>query len=156
MVQLIGEYDCKLDTKGRLMVPVSLKKQLLGVEQDGLVVNRGFEKSLVIYPKKVWDETMQELAKLNSFERKNREFLRAFQRGATLLTMDAAGRVLLPKSLMEYAGLGADVVLACNVDKIEVWDKTAYEALFDDVPEDFAALAEEVMGRKNKGGEAYE
>ena len=82
MNQLIGEFDCKLDAKGRLMVPVLLKKQLLDVERDGLVVNRGFEKNLVIYPKKVWDETVAELSKLNMFERKNREFVRAFQRGA--------------------------------------------------------------------------
>ncbi len=151
MNQLIGEFDCKLDAKGRLMVPVLLKKQLLDVERDGLVVNRGFEKNLVIYPKKVWDETVAELSKLNMFERKNREFVRAFQRGAMPLTLDAAGRVLLPKTLVEYAGIEADLVLACQLDKIEVWDKKVYDGLFDDVPENFAALAEEVMGGK-KGG----
>lgn len=152
MIQLIGEYDCKLDAKGRLMMPVVLKKQLLDVEQDGLVVNRGFEKNLVIYPRKVWDATMAELGKLNQFEKKNREFVRAFQRGATPLTLDATGRVLLPKALLEYAGVGTELVLATQMDKIEVWDKRTYEALFDDEPENFAALAEEVMGGKNKGG----
>jgi MraZ protein len=153
MLSLLGEYNCKLDAKGRLMVPSDLKKQLLGVEQDGLVVNRGFEKNLVVYPKKVWDGIMVELNKLNMFERKNREFVRAFQRGATLLSLDGTGRVLLPKSLTDYAGIEAEVVLACQMDKIEVWSKSAYEALFDDVPENFADLAEEVMGNKQKGGE---
>jgi MraZ protein len=155
MNQLIGEYDCKIDAKGRLMVPVLLKKQLLDVERDGLVVNRGFERNLVIYPKKVWDETVAELSKLNMFEAKNREFVRAFQRGAMPLSLDGTGRVLLPKSLMEYAGIGSEIVLACQLDKIEVWDKKAYDDLFDDVPQNFAALAEEVMGgknNKNKGG----
>lgn len=152
MNQLIGEFDCKVDAKGRLMVPVLLKKQLLDVERDGLVVNRGFERNLVIYPKQVWDDTVTELGKLNMFERKNREFVRAFQRGAMPLSLDAAGRVLLPKSLMEYAGIEGELVLACQLDKIEVWDKKAYESMFDDMPENFAALAEEVMGNKNKGG----
>ncbi len=155
MNQLIGEYDCKIDAKGRLMVPVLLKKQLLDVERDGLVVNRGFERNLVIYPKKVWDETVAELSKLNMFEAKNREFVRAFQRGAMPLSLDGTGRVLLPKSLMEYAGIESEIILACQLDKIEVWDKKVYENLFDDVPENFAALAEEVMGgksNKNSGG----
>ncbi|WP_421940895.1 division/cell wall cluster transcriptional repressor MraZ [Pedobacter sp.] len=150
MTQLLGEFDCKLDAKGRLMVPAALKKQLPEAEQDGLVINRGFEKNLVIYPRKVWEAIVADLNKLNPYEKKNREFIRSFTRGATELTLDAAGRVLLPKSLVEFAGISADVVLACQLDKIEVWDKQAYEDLFDDVPENFANLAEEVMGNKNR------
>ena len=132
------------------MVPASLKKQLPEAERDGLVINRGFEKNLVIYPRKVWETIVADLNKLNPYEKKNREFIRSFTRGATELTLDAAGRVLLPKSLIEFAGIGADLVLACQLDKIEVWDKKAYEDLFDDVPENFANLAEEVMGGKNR------
>jgi len=153
MTQLLGEFDCKLDAKGRLMVPASLKKQLPDAERDGLVVNRGFEKNLVIYPKKVWEAIVMDLNKLNLYEKKNRDFLRVFTRGATDLSLDAAGRVLLPKSLVEFAGISSDVVLACQLDKIEVWDKQAYENLFDDVPENFASLAEEVMGGKAGGSD---
>ncbi len=152
MTDLIGEFDCKMDAKGRLMLPVSLKKQLPDVERDGLVVNRGFEQNLVIYPRKVWEKTVAELSKLNMFERKNREFVRAFQRGATPLTLDATGRVLLPKTLLDYAGITSELILACQLDKIELWDKKVYDGLFDGEPENFSALAEEVMGTKNKGG----
>jgi MraZ protein len=151
MTQLLGEFDCKLDAKGRLMVPAALKKQLPDAEQEGLIINRGFEKNLVIYPKKVWDAIVTDLSKLNIYEKNNREFIRSFTRGATELSLDAAGRVLLPKSLVDYAGIGSDLVLACQLDRIEVWDKKAYEDIFDDVPENFANLAEQVMGGK-KGG----
>jgi len=151
MVQLLGEFDCKLDTKGRMMVPSGLKKQLPNVEQEGLVVNRGFEKHLVIYPKKVWEGIVEELSKLNQYEKKTREFIRFFTRGATELTLDASGRVNLPKSLLEFAGIESEVVLACQFDKIELWSKTAYDNLLDSEPEDFANLAEEVMGNKNRG-----
>ena len=151
MVQLLGEFDCKLDAKGRLMVPSSLKKQLPNVEQEGLVINRGFEKHLVIYPKKVWEGIVEELSKLNQYEKKNREFIRFFTRGAMELTMDASGRVNLPKSLLEFAGINGEVILACQFDKIELWDKQAYDNLLDSEPEDFANLAEEVMGNKNRG-----
>ena len=151
MVQLLGEFDCKLDAKGRLMVPSSLKKQLPDVEQQGLVINRGFEKHLVIYPKKVWEGIVEELSKLNQYEKKTREFIRFFTRGATELTLDASGRVNLPKSLLEFAGINGEVVLACQFDKIELWSKEAYDNLLDSEPEDFANLAEEVMGNKNRG-----
>jgi len=151
MVQLLGEFDCKLDAKGRLMVPSGLKKQLPNVEQEGLVINRGFEKHLVIYPKKVWEGIVEELSKLNQYEKKNREFIRFFTRGAMELTMDASGRVNLPKSLLEFAGINGEVILACQFDKIELWDKQAYDNLLDSEPEDFANLAEEVMGNKKRG-----
>ena len=151
MVQLLGEFECKLDTKGRMMVPSNLKKQLPNVEQEGLVVNRGFEKHLVIYPKKVWESIVEELSKLNQYEKKTREFIRFFTRGATELTLDASGRVNLPKSLLEFAGIEGEVVLACQFDKIELWSKSAYDSLLDSEPEDFSNLAEEVMGNKNRG-----
>ena len=153
MVQLLGEFDCKLDTKGRLMVPSNLKKQLPNVEQEGLVINRGFEKHLVIYPKKVWEGIVEELSKLNQYQKKTREFIRFFTRGATELTLDASGRVNLPKSLLEFAGIEGEVVLACQFDKIELWSKDAYDSLLDSEPEDFANLAEEVMGNINRGEE---
>jgi MraZ protein len=152
MVQLLGEFDCKLDAKGRLMVPSSLKKQLPNVEQEGLVINRGFEKHLVIYTKSVWEDKVRELGKLNQYEEKSRHFIRLFTRGASELTLDAAGRVNLPNSLLESVGISVntELVLACQIDKIEVWEKSAYEAMFDQDPANFAALAAEVMGTQNR------
>lgn len=153
MVQLLGEFDCKLDSKGRMMVPSSLKKQLPEAERDGLVINRGFEKHLVIYPRKVWEEIVAELAKLNQYERKTREFIRFFTRGASELTLDASGRVLLPKALIEFAGIKGEVVLACHINKIEVWAKSSYDTLLDNEPENFANLAEEVMGNSRRAAD---
>lgn len=151
MTQLIGEFDCKLDTKGRLMVPASLKKQLPNIEAEGLVLCRGFEKNLILYPKSVWDSVSADLIKLNMYEKDNRDFVRRLTRGATPLSLDATGRVLLPKALMDWAGVASEVVLSCQLDKIELWDKAAYDSLFDDDSEDFASLAQRVMGDK-KGG----
>ncbi|WDF56541.1 division/cell wall cluster transcriptional repressor MraZ [Mucilaginibacter sp. KACC 22063] len=146
MSHFLGEFECKLDAKGRLSIPSGLKRQLPEAEREGLVINRGFEKHLVIYTRKEWDTIVTDLSKLNQYEKRTREFIRYFTRGATELSVDAAGRVLLPKSLLEYAGIGADVVLACQFNKIEVWDQKAYDAQMDSEPENFANLAEEVMG----------
>ena len=146
MSQLIGEFDCKLDAKGRLMVPSGLKKQLPAVDAEGLIIHRGFEKHLTIYAKAEWDKITSELAQLNQYEKKTREFIRYFTRGATELSLDASGRVLLPKALLEYAGIKSEVVLSCQFSKIEVWDKNTYDTQLDNEPENFANLAEEVMG----------
>jgi MraZ protein len=146
MSHFLGEFECKLDAKGRLMLPAGLRKQMPEAEREGLVVNRGFEKHLVVYTRKEWDRIVDDLSKLNQYEKKTREFIRYFTRGATELSLDAAGRVLLPKSLLDYAGMGADVVLASQFNKIEVWAKDAYDAQLDNEPDNFSNLAEEVMG----------
>ena len=146
MSHFLGEFECKLDAKGRLMLPAGLRKQMPDVEREGLVVNRGFEKHLVIYTRKEWDTIVADLSKLNQYEKKTREFIRYFTRGATELSVDAAGRVLLPKSLIEYGEISADVVLASQFNKIEVWAKDAYDSQLDNEPDNFANLAEEVMG----------
>ncbi|MBP3943235.1 division/cell wall cluster transcriptional repressor MraZ [Sphingobacteriaceae bacterium WQ 2009] len=147
MIQLIGEFECKLDAKGRMVLPAALKRQLPDAEREGLVLNRGFEKHLVLYTREEWNAITAKLAKLNPYVAKNRVFVRAFTRGATELTLDAAGRVLLPKNLLSYAGIAGELVLACQFNKIEVWAKDAYEALMeDDLDADFSALAEQVMG----------
>ena len=151
MSHFLGEFDCKLDAKGRLMLPSGLRKQMPDAEKDGLVVNRGFEKHLVVYTRKEWDKIMEDLGKLNQFEKKTREFIRYFTRGATELSLDAAGRVLLPKALLEYAGIAADAVLSSQFNKIEVWAKESYDAQMDNEPENFANLAEEVMGGLGRG-----
>ena len=146
MSHFLGEFDCKLDAKGRMMIPSNLKKQLPEVEKEGLVINRGFEKHLVIYTRKEWERIVGDLNKLNSFEKKTREFIRYFTRGASELNPDTANRVLLPRALLEYAGIDNEVVLSCQFNKIEVWAKDAYDSQLDNEPENFANLAEEVMG----------
>jgi MraZ protein len=143
---LLGEYDCKLDSKGRLMIPADLKKQLPGVENEGLVILRGFEKQLTIYTKKEWENTVNDLSKLNQYDRINRDFVRFFTRGAIGLSLDGAGRVLLPKTLLEYAGINNEVVLSCQLNKIEVWAPEAYDAIMNNMPDNFAMMAEQVMG----------
>lgn len=146
MPHFLGEFVCKLDDKGRMMVPVNLKKQLPEAEREGLVINRGFEKHLVIYPRKEWELILDDLSKLNQYEKKNRDFVRYFTRGATEVIPDAAGRILFPKSLLDYAGIEANAVLSGFLNKVEVWAQNAYDTQLDSEPENFAKLAEEVMG----------
>ena len=146
MVGFLGEYEATLDAKGRFLLPAGFKKQLPANNATHFVINRGFEKHLVIYTKREWDSITEELSKLNAYEKKSRDFIRYFTRGATELSLDSANRILFPKALMEYAGISGEVVLSCVLNKIEVWAKDAYDSQMDNEPENFANLAEEVMG----------
>ena len=152
MLQLIGEYECKIDAKARVMLPAALKKQLTGSNADKFVVNRGFEKHLTLYPYEVWQTESAEVNKLNMYNKQNRDFARYFFRGATEISLDASSRLLLPKSLLEYADIKSDMVLFAYGNKIEVWSASLYEATLDNEPQNFADLAEAVMGGK-KGDE---
>ena len=150
MASFIGEFDCKVDAKGRVMVPTGLRKQLDPEAKETFVLNRGFEKCLVLYPKNVWSTISAEISKLNQYKKKNREFIRYFYRGASEISLDGTGRILFPKRLLDYAAIQKDVVLFGYFDRIEVWDKSTYDNLLTDEPEDFSKLAEDVMGNQNQ------
>jgi MraZ protein len=152
MSYLTGEFECKLDNKGRMMIPAGLKKQLPEAESEGLVINRGFEKYLVIYTKKEWHKKLDELSKLNQYDTKNLQFIRLFTRGSTDITPDSTGRVNLPQILLDFAGIKSEVVLNCQLSWIEVWNKDAYQQMLNSDSGDFAEMARQVMGDKGKEG----
>jgi len=152
MIALIGEYDCKMDAKGRFLVPAGLRKQLPEEQQSEFVINRGLDKCLTIFPVPVWEKELARLQSRNQYVKKNRAFLRMFLNGATKVQLDGNGRALVPKRLMEHAGLTKEVVLLAQIDRIEIWDRKAYDEMMDDPEFDFEELAEEVM--REEGGEA--
>ncbi len=150
MINLIGTYECKADDKGRVKLAAALKKQLLSVIGDGFVIKRSvFQSCLEIYPMKEWEIVMQEINGLNRFRKKNNDFIRAFTAGVKVIEVDASGRILIPKGLKVFAGIGKELVLSTAANIIEVWDKAKYEQVLDIDPDDFADLAEEVMGGKD-------
>ena len=146
MTGFLGEFESTLDAKGRFLLPAGLKKQLPEGENTRFVINRGFEKCLTLYPKQSWEPLFARISTLNDFDPKVRQFKRYFLNGATQVSPDSAGRLLLPKNLMEYAGLEKDIVLVSAIDKIEIWDKAKYQQFFETFsPEAFSDLAKEVM-----------
>ena len=146
MAGLVGEYEVKLDPKGRFLFPSGLRKQLSPAAQENFMLNKGFEDCLTLYPMNEWEKLSEKLSKMNLFKPKNRMFYRLFHQGAKALSLDAAGRILIPTTQMERVGLSKDVMLIAYNDRIEVWDKKKYFSLIDDNMVDFADLADEVMG----------
>lgn len=151
MTGFLGEYESTLDAKGRFLLPAGFRKQMPDGEGESFVLNRGFEKCLSLYTKKSWKPIFNELSTLNDFDPKVRQFKRYFLNGATMVELDKAGRMLIPKNLMEYAGLDKEIVLVSAIDKIEIWDKIKYQEFFETFsPESFSDLASEVMGGQKK------
>lgn len=150
MASFIGEYECKMDTKGRFMLPSGLKKQIDSAAQEKFVINRGFEGCLVLYPMNEWEKETAKFEKLNLFVAKNRKFYRQFHNGATQLALDGNGRLLLPKTLASVASIQKEIVLFAYANRIEVWAKDKYEEVMGEDLEDFADLAEDVMGQLNE------
>ncbi len=147
MVNLIGTYECKADAKGRLMLPASYKKQLAAILTEGFVLKRSvFQPCLELYPRKEWDQLMLKMNKLNRFKKRNNDFIRRFTAGVKELEVDSNGRILIPKDLTAFAEIKKDLVLSSAINIIEIWDKNRYEATIEDITDDFADLAEQVMG----------
>ena len=149
MTSLIGEFECKVDAKGRFMFPVNLRKQLGEVFDKGFVINRNLhQKCLVLYPITEWNKLNKKLSKLNRLIKANDVFVRKFSGGATAADADNTGRVLLPKSLVEYADITTDIKVLGSNNVIEIWDKKLYDQfLSHDV--DIEKLAEDVLGTLN-------
>lgn len=146
----IGTYECKVDAKGRVMIPAPLKKQLSAALQDGFVLKRSvFQPCLELYPMSEWNSLMQKINKLNRFVKKNNDFIRRFTAGVKVVEIDALGRLLIPKDLVVFSSISKDVVLSSAVNIVEIWDKDLYEKAIDDSVVDFADLAEDVMGNIN-------
>ncbi|MEM6764875.1 MAG: division/cell wall cluster transcriptional repressor MraZ [Bacteroidota bacterium] len=150
MNSLIGEHGCKLDAKGRFLMPSGLRKQLPEDQQSEFVINRGLDKCLVLYPLKVWEKELEQIQARNQYVKKNRAFTRWFLNGATPITLDGSARINIPKRLTEHAGLKKDLVLVAQISKVEIWDKDTYQEWFEKPDYDFESLAEEVMG-EDKG-----
>jgi len=150
---LIGTYECKVDAKGRLMLPVSLKKQLASVMNNGFVLKRAvFQPCLELYPMNQWELLMQKINKLNRFKKKNNDFIRRFTAGVKSVELDGSGRLLISKDLVGFAQISKDIVVTSAVNIIEIWDKDNYEKAINDAAGDFAELAEDVMGQDELDG----
>ena len=150
MKNFIGTYECKIDDKGRLKIPSSLAKQMEGFGDEAFVVKRSvFQNCLEVYPMKHWEKLMTKINGLNRFVKKNADFIRMFTAGVKTVEIDNAGRIQISKDLTVFANLTKEVVVTSAGELFEIWDKAAYEEVIATSEEDFAKLAEEVMGNIN-------
>lgn len=136
-----------MDTKGRIMIPAPLKKQLLPFVEKGFIVKRSPDsKCLELYTMVAWERQEKMISKLNPYKKEHKDFIRRFYAGVKQIDMDPSGRMLITKDLLTFSGISKDLTMASARDIIEIWDKTAYETVINDTTVDFESLAERVMG----------
>ena len=149
-MELLGVYECKIDAKGRVSVPSSLKKQLISIGTAGFVLKRSvFSKCLELHTQKEWIDLTKSIKKLNRFVQKNNEFIRIFHAGIKQVEMDSAGRILISKDLLGFANLKNTIVFSATPFGLEIWNQSDYEKAVSVENTDFAKLTEEVMGEPN-------
>ncbi|UUV22060.1 division/cell wall cluster transcriptional repressor MraZ [Flavobacterium sp. CBA20B-1] len=152
MQPIVGTYECKIDTKGRVLIPAALKKQLAAIG-EGFVLKRSvYEKCVELWPMTEWNVMMEKLNELNRFDRKADMFVRKFMAGVKIVDIDDAGRLQMNKDLLEFANISKEVVFSSKINIIEIWDKDLYEKIVNDEDLDFGDLAEEVMGTRTNYG----
>lgn len=121
----IGEYYCKLDSKGRLLLPSSFKEQLSEAINEGFVLRLGlFDKCLELFGMSDWRAMQAKLGRLNPFKSENIMLIRRFNAGARLVKVDANGRLQIPKDLIEKSGLVKEVVMTALTDRMQIWNKS--------------------------------
>lgn len=147
MATFIGDYPCKVDVKGRIILPMAFKKQMPPAAQDRFVVRKDiFENCLVLYALDDWNRQLEKIRKrINPYNREHNMFLRNFFKGTAELTLDSNNRMLIPKRLLDIIGAERDVVLAGEDGRIEIWAASVYDTI-GMAADDFANLAEKLLG----------
>jgi len=147
MFSFIGEYFCKIDSKGRVLFPSALKKQMENTSFGKFVIKKDiYENCLILYPIDEWEKQNELLrTKLNPYNKEHSKLLRAYYRGTAEITLDSNNRLLLPKRLMEQAGIEKEIYMSGQDKKIEIWSKQAYDANAIDEDE-FSDMAEKLLG----------
>ncbi len=140
-----GEYDCKLDAKGRLALPAKVKAALPDVAAQELVLRRGFESCLVLYPMIEYKKIINRVRSLSEFNEEYRRFQRSFFRGNVEVELDSAGRINIQKRMMEYADLTKEVVLVGLGNRVEIWNPDLYEENLINDASEYSMLAEKYL-----------
>jgi len=151
MTTFIGDYSCKVDAKGRIILPMVFKKQMPSAAEDRFVVRKGiFDKCLVLYSMEEWNKELEKIrGRLNPYNKEHNDFMRIFFKGTAELELDSSNRLLIPKRMLELAGIEKDVVLLGKDRCIEIWAEEVYAQI--DMPSDqFSNLAEKLLGDPTK------
>jgi MraZ protein len=143
---LLGEYEHSLDDKNRLTLPAKFREAFAG----GVVVARGMDECLVVYTRAGWEEFVAaRLEGLNPFSREARQMSRFIFAGASETELDRQGRVMVPASLVEHAGLEREVVVAGMRDHVEIWDRAVWRKHLKEVEGRVGDVAERIAAQQD-------
>jgi len=136
----IGEYLHSIDAKGRMAVPAKFRANL----KKGAIVTRGLDNCLFIYTQLEWKKLLEKLSDLPISQQKSRAFSRLMIAGAMDVEPDSQGRILIPEYLRKFANIKKDAVVAGLYNRLEIWDKKAWEKYKTSTEKESVKIAEEL------------
>jgi transcriptional regulator MraZ len=142
MTFFTSEYESKLDAKGRLVLPSRIKAQLPEGGGHELVIRRGFEQCLILYPMVEFKKVFSKISGLSEFNEEYRKLQRNFFSGTVTVELDNNGRFLIPKNMLTYSTIDKDVILVGMGNKVEIWNPSVYEKYQINDPSELSKLAQ--------------
>jgi MraZ protein len=146
MAYFSGEYDVSVDAKGRMLIPSKVKSRLPEGYAHAIYVVKSTDPCLVIYSIPEWEKVAGKVTSLNEFDENTAFIQRNFLRNSLEVELDSLGRCLIPKKLLEYAGLSKDAVLVGLGNRLELWEPNRYEQYLATDPKEFAQLLKKHLG----------
>jgi len=122
-----GEYECTIDPKGRMLLPSKVKVRLPESNASELVLQRSTDPCLVLYTMPEFEKLAEKVNSLNEFDEDTASIQRNFHRSCSDVELDNAGRFLIPKRMLEHAGIVKDVILVGLGNRLEIWNPETYD-----------------------------
>lgn len=148
MAFFTSEYECKLDAKGRLVLPARIKSNLPKASADGpdeLVLRMGFEPNIIVYPMTEYKKIHNKFSALSEFDPEQRMLKRNFFRSIATVELDSNGRFLLPKAMLVYTKIDKDAMIVGTGNTIEIWNPEVYQQYLINDQEKYSALAQKFV-----------
>lgn len=145
MAFFTSEYECKLDTKGRLVLPAKIKNNLPEVSTAELVIRKGFEPNLILYPMVEYKKIHHKISSLSEFNPEQRKLKRNFFRSIAQVELDSANRILVPKTMLVHAQIDKEAILIGMGNYIEMWNPEVFEQHLIEDANEYSELAQKYL-----------
>ena len=145
MAFFTSEYECKLDSKGRLVLPAKIKANLPEVSTNELVLRKGFETNLILYPMLEYKKIHHKISSLSEFNPEQRKLKRLFFRSIAQVELDNAGRILIPKTMLAHAKLEKEALLIGTGTNVEIWNPSVYDESMSADMDEYSDLAQKYL-----------
>lgn len=139
---LVGTYEHKMDTKGRIVLPSRFREEL----GDGAIATIGIDRCVAVYSAEDWENILERLQRLPFSKGKTRDFTRLLLAMAHEVQIDSSGRALIPPHLRNHGDLSQEVSIVGVGDHIELWNKNTWSSYVEEVRNELPEIAEEVEG----------
>ncbi len=145
MTFFTSEFECKLDAKGRLVLPSKLKSNLPAASIRQIVIRKGFEPNLIIYPLNEYKKLHNKISSLNEFNSEQRKLKRNFFSSIVQVDLDNNGRFLIPKNMLTHATINRQVIICGMGNVIEIWNDKIYKKHLINDSETYSELAQKYL-----------